>query len=211
MEDIELSITNPRGQPHYDVLTPIFTVLALTMDAKAKINRLKLFVTMSGKEVHATSAKRDDPIVGLTKHGKGMLHGKILADCITSAQEAMILLHVARSFYYRFRGDDQNNGVVTSQALSPNTGGSSSYKQVDVDYFRRVFKIIKEKREEDKEEEDHTLRFCHFHFPKEHAELLEATKKAKAAEEEAEAEAEAPAAVVEIQDDNSLGEDVDFD
>ena len=181
------------------------------MDAKAKTNRLKLFVTESGKEVFSSTGKREDPIVGLTNNGKGMLHGKTLADCITAAQESMILLHVARSFYFRFRGDDKPS-VVTPQALAPRTGGSASYKQMDVDYFRKVFKIVKDKREEEKNVEDHTLRFCYFDFPKEHTEWLEASKKAKAEEEAAEAEAAAAAEKpAESEDDNSLGEEVDFD
>lgn len=216
LDYIEKAIKNPRGDDgSYDFLEPVFTVLALTMDTKVKINRLKLFTTRAGREVYSTSAKRDDPITGLTSNGKGMLHGKHLSACLTAAQEAMIVLHIARSFYYIFRGNsDQPQTLVTPQSLTPQNGGTSSYKQADVDYFRSIFHTIKKKREEELTEDDESLRFCYFNFPDEHAAMLaEAQKNPK---EDPPAAGEnggtggGTGAASEDEDDNSLGEEISF-
>jgi hypothetical protein len=181
LSKVQSVIKSPRGNNKMDesVLKPLYEVLSLQMNPDLKADRVKLFVSEDRQECYGTSTDRNNPIVGLSYKGKAKLHTCNLADCLTVAQEAWVILHLARCYYFHFEETVKiENCPVTPQSLTPKAGTSQSYNQKDVDYFRCIYKIIDEARKEEKAAEQKgtlkkPLSYCFFYYPEEQARLNE--------------------------------------
>ncbi len=172
LEKVAQAFENPREDLDNDeVLEPLYRIFAIQMNLEIQGNRVKHFEAMDGTLTYATGNHRDNPIVDLSDAGKAKVHGLCLADCLTTAQEAWVLLHVARCYYFLFGGNTPAEQVpVSAQPLRPGQGGSGTYALKDVVFFRNVYKAIKAKREEEKnaageDEAEERRKFCHFQFP----------------------------------------------
>jgi hypothetical protein len=185
LSKVQSVIKSPRGNNKRDesVLKPLYEVLSLQMNPDLKADRVKLFVSEDGEECYGTSTDRNNPIVRLSYRGKAKLHTCNLADCLTVAQEAWIILHLARCYYFHYEETVKiENCPVTPQSLTPSKGSSMSYSQKDVDYFRSIYKTIDEAQKKEKAAEQKgtlkkPLSYCFFYYPEEQASLDAERKK----------------------------------
>jgi len=163
---------NPRINKAEDesVLKTIYGIMSLLMNSEMKCDRVKLFLNEKDKHCFGSSNPRDSVIKDLNFRGKAKLHMSCLADTLTIAQEAWILLHLARCYYYHFEANICHEDLpVTSQALQPGQGNSQSYSQKDVNYFRILYKKIQTARKlEEQCLEDGTIEkdacYCHWEY-----------------------------------------------
>jgi len=167
------AIKNPRGKNEAKTLKPMYEILCLQMNPDLKADRVKLFVATDGTQCYGTNPDRNNPIVRLSYKGKARLHTCNVADCLTTAEEAWIILHVARCYYFHFEETLKTDDCpVTPQGLTPGKGTAQSYTQKDVDYYRFLYKEISKARKEEKEAElKGTLNkhdsYCYFFYPDE--------------------------------------------
>lgn len=208
-------ITEPRSNQIHEetVLKPLYEVLSLQMNSALKCDRVKLFRSEDGNDAYGTTTNRNNPIVGANYKGKAQLHMCCVADCLSTAQEAWVLLHVARSYYFLFEQTMNADACpVTPQGLNPGAGTSTSYNQKDVDYFRTVFKKIKVARKAEKQgladgsiEKDD--RYCHWDFQAEAAQVAAEKANERPAVEAPQNNAEAQSDASDIDDDSLGGDD----
>jgi len=139
-------VQNPRANKAdaESFMKPIYGVLSLLMNTNLKCDRVKLFKDKKGDDAFGTLTLRSNPIYGLNQRGKAKLHMCSIADTLTVAQEAWIVLTLARCYYHHFNSLLVTGQVcpVSPQDLSPKQGTSNSYSQKDVAYFRTVYKMI---------------------------------------------------------------------
>ena len=176
LSSLKSIISNPRGNKTVceSALKSVYAVLSLLMNPNLKSDRVKLFVDQDGNDLFGTLTARSNPIVGLNYKGKAKLHMCSVSDSLTTAQEAWIILHLARCYYFHVEGVTGKNAdcPVSPQSLNPKLGSANTYSQKDVDFFRSLFKKIDAHRKEEKTkvvngDMEKSERFCYWNFPEE--------------------------------------------
>ena len=207
-------IKDPRSNQSEEerVVDQLYQILSLQMNQNLKCDRVKLFKAKDGSDAYGTATDRKNPIVGVNYRGKAQLHGCCVADCLTSAQEAWIVLHMARCYYFLFESNmTPEQCPVTPQSLAPGGGTSNSYSNKDVTYFRTIVKKIdKARKEEMKKLADGTMekdeRYCYWDFPEEAKKVAEEVAAGKK-DSKAESKDDSEEVVAEEIDDDSIGAD----
>jgi len=166
------AFNNPRINKADDesALKDVYGIMSLLMNPTMKADRVKLFINKQKKHCFGSSNPKEAPIQTLNFRGKAKLHLSCLSDTLTIAQEAWILLHLARCYYYHFEETIAKEALpVTPQALSPGVGTSQSYSLKDVRFFRDIYKKIQTARKlEDTALAEGIIdkegRYCHWDF-----------------------------------------------
>ena len=150
LEKIRKWVHIPRSNSVDDeVVRPLFEILCVQLNKECQLLRSEVCITEDGEECCATGNSKKSPISGLNFRGKGLLHGESISSLLTKAQEAWIVLHVARCYYFHFGNNTPDCPPVTPQATHPSQGNSSSYTNKDVAFFRKVFLEINEARKKE--------------------------------------------------------------
>ena len=104
LQYINAFVKNPRENKAAveSFLKDIYGVLSLLMNSNLKCDRVKLFVDKQGDDAFGTLTLRSNPIYGLNRRGKAKLHMCSISDTLTVAQEAWVVLTLARCYYHHF-------------------------------------------------------------------------------------------------------------
>jgi len=102
LSSLKSIISNPHGNKTASkaALKSVYAVLSLLMNPNLKSDRVKLFVDKDNNDLFGTLTARSNPIFGLNYRGKAKLHMCSVSDSLTTAQEAWIILHLARCYYF---------------------------------------------------------------------------------------------------------------
>ena len=218
LQYINAFVKNPRENKAAveSFLKDIYGVLSLLMNSNLKCDRVKLFVDKQGDDAFGTLTLRSNPIYGLNRRGKAKLHMCSISDTLTVAQEAWVVLTLARCYYHHFNTFIANGEVcpVSPQSLDPKQGTSNSYSQKDVDYFRTVYKMISLDRKAEKSAlQNGSLtksgRFCHWEYAAEYNQVALDIANGMYDEQETSATSASPPGEADVEiDDDSLVEDL---